>query len=152
MRTKWLIMIALWIPGCAAWGQSWTIGNKQIERTIVFDAARGLTTTKLTDLATGTDFIAPGAVKRQPEFSFLCNGESFAGAGAQFQLVKAEQRTLPDGKSLSMILRSKTTPLDVSVVYRVYNGQPAVRKWLVVRNIALLPVRRFTPAGQRMRG
>ena len=151
MQTKWLNVVALWLPFCAvlgpiSWGQtapaqSWTIGNQQVERTIVFDSIAGLSTTRLTDLATHQDFLPVGKAAKPAEFSFNCNDQPFSGAGSQFQLVKADERALPDGKSLTIVLRSKTTPMDVSVVYRVYNGHPAIRKWLKVRNIGFAPLR-----------
>jgi alpha-galactosidase len=137
------LFVFLCLSGVSALSQSWTIGNAQIERTIRFDPVAGLSTERLTDLSTHTDYIvAQKPEDRQPaEFSFVLNGESFSGKGKQFQLVKAEEQTLPDGKSLTVILRSKTIPFDVSVVYRVYNGHPAIRKWLVVRNIGFAPLR-----------
>ena len=77
---------------------------------------------------------SPTKATRRPafEFSLACNGEILTGA--TFQLVKADQSTLQDGKSLTIHLRSKTLPLEVSVVYRAYDGHPAIRKWLVLRN------------------
>jgi alpha-galactosidase len=142
MRIKSLMVVSLCLWAVSALGQSWTIGNEQIERTIRFDPASGLSTERLTDLGTHTDFILPdkSADRGSAEFSFVLNGESFSGAGQKFQLVKAEEHTLPDGKSLTVILRSKTIPFDVSVVYRAYNGHPAIRKWLVVRNIGFAPL------------
>ena len=47
---------------------------------------------------------------------------------------------MPDGKSLTILLESKTLPLQVSVVYRVYDGQPAIRKWLVMKNTGSEPL------------
>jgi alpha-galactosidase len=141
MRTTTLIVFVC-LSAASALGQSWTIGNAQIERTIRFDAGTGLSTERLTDLSTHTDYIrAEKSEERQPEeFSFAVNGESFSGKGKKFQLVKAEEQTLPDGKLLTIILRSKTIPFDVSVVYRIYKGHPAIRKWLVVRNIGFAPL------------
>jgi alpha-galactosidase len=134
MRIKPLAAVVLWFSALAALGQSWTIGSDRIERTITFDPVSGLVTQRLTDLTTHTEFIPPAKATRRPalEFSLACNGEILTGA--TFQLVKADQSTLPDGKSLTIHLRSKTLPLEVSVVYRVYDGHPAIRKWLVLRN------------------
>jgi hypothetical protein len=102
--------------------QSWTIGNDQIERTVTFDSATGLVTQRLTDLTTHTDLIPSGKTVRRPalEFAFACNGQT--PNGSKFRLVKVDQGTLPDGKSLTVLLESKTLPLQVSVVYRVYDG------------------------------
>jgi alpha-galactosidase len=120
--------------------QSWTIGNDRIERTVTFDSATGLVTQRLTDLTTHTDLIPSGKTVRRPalEFAFACNGQTLNGS--KFRLVKADQGTLPDGKSLTVLLESKTLPLQVSVVYRVYDGQPAIRKWLVLKNTGSEPL------------
>jgi alpha-galactosidase len=133
MKLKSLVMVGLWCFGSAALAQSWTIGNAQIERRVTFDPASGLFTARLADLSTHYDLIV--AQKRPAaEFSFACNGETLTGASSAFQLLRADESTLADGKSLTIHLQSKTFPLEVSVVYRVYNGHPAIRKWLVLRN------------------
>jgi alpha-galactosidase len=133
MRFKSLIVVGLWSFASGAFSQSWTIGNAQIERRITFDPASGLFTARLADLSTHYDFVA--AEKRPAaEFSFACNGETLTGAGSAFELLRADESKLADGKLLTIHLQSKTFPLEVSVVYRVYSGHPAIRKWLVVRN------------------
>ena len=133
MRFKSLVMAGLWLFASSALSQSWTIGNAQIERRITFDPASGLFTARLADLSTHYDFIA--AEKRTAaEFSFACNGETLTGASSAFQLLRADESKLADGKVLTIHLRSKAFPLEVSVVYRVYNGHPAIRKWLVLKN------------------
>jgi hypothetical protein len=134
MRFRSLPAVVLLLSVSGALCQSWTIGNDQIERTVTFDAATGLVTQRLTDLTTHTEFIPPAKPARRPalEFAFACNGQTLNGS--KFRLVKADQSTLPDGKSLIVLLESKTLPLQVSVAYRVYDGQPAIRKWLVLKN------------------
>src|SRR3984885_2965583 len=133
MKFKSLVMVGLWCFASGALGQTWTIGNAQIERRITFDPASGLVTAGLADLSTHYDFIV--AQKRPAaEFSFACNGETLSGASSAFQLLRANESTLANGKSLTIHLRSKAFPLEVSVVYRVYNGHPAIRKWLVLKN------------------
>jgi alpha-galactosidase len=134
MRIKPLAAVVLWFYALAALGQSWTIGSDRIERTVTFDPVSGLVTQRLTDLTTHTEFIPPAKATRRPalEFSLACNGEVLTGG--TFQLIKADQSTLPDGKSLTIHLRSKILPLEISVVYRAYDGHPAIRKWLVLRN------------------
>ena len=133
MKLKSYVMVGLWCFVSNALGQSWTIGNAQIERRITFDPASGLFTARLADLSTHYDLIV--AQKRPAaEFSFACNGETLTGASSAFQLLRADESTLADGKSLTIHLQSKTVPLEVSVVYRVYNGHPAIRKWLVLKN------------------
>jgi alpha-galactosidase len=131
-----LLTVGLLLSASSALCQSWTIGNDRIERTVTFDSATGLVTQRLTDLTTHTDLIAVG--KPGLEFAFACNGQNLNGS--MFRLVKADQGTLPDGKSLTILLESKTFPLQVSVVYRVYDGQPAIRKWLVLKNTGSEPL------------
>ncbi len=140
MRCKLVVVVGLLLSASGAFGQSWTIGNEQIERTITFDPATGLGTQRLTDLTTHTDLIPAGKAVRRPavEFSFVCNGQSLNGS--TFRLVKAEEGRLPGGKSLTVLLESKTLPLQVSVVYQVYDGQPAIRKWLVLKNTGTTPL------------
>ncbi len=139
MRFKSLILAGLWLYASSVFSQNWTIGNAQIERTIRFDPALGLFTARLADLSTHYDFIATQS-KPATEFSFACNGGTLTGASSAFQLLRADENSLADGKSLTIHLRSKTFPLEVSVVYRVYNGHPAIRKWLVLKNTGSAPL------------
>ena len=106
-------VVLLFSASCAL-GQSWTIGNDQIERTVMFDSATGLVTQRLTDLTTHTDLIPPETPvrSRAREFDFACNGKTLYGS--EFRLIKADQSTGPDGKSLTVLLASKTFPLQVS--------------------------------------
>jgi alpha-galactosidase len=122
--------------------QSWTIGNAEIERTITFREASGLFTERFSDLKTHMDFISPDklGMNRAQEFSFECNGQTYRGAGSQFALVDAAEAPLPKGKSLTIRLRAKELPLEVSVVYNVYDGHPAIRKHLVLRNTGSAPL------------
>jgi alpha-galactosidase len=140
MRNRLLAVVGLLLSASGAFGQSWTIGNDQIERTLTYDSATGLMTQRLTDLTTHTDLIPAGKPARRPasEFSFVCNGQS--QNGSTFRLVKADESRLPDGKSLTILLESKTLSLQVSAVYRVYDGQPAIRKWLVLKNTGTEPL------------
>ena len=133
----WVVFFA-----SSAFGQSWTIGNSAVERRLSFDPSAGLITTSIFDRGTQTEFVPPSATLREPvhEFSFLCNGVSVTGAGAGFAFLKADQVTEPDGKSLKLQLRSKQPGLDVAVVYRVYTDQPAIRKWLILRNTGATPL------------
>jgi alpha-galactosidase len=48
--------------------------------------------------------------------------------------VEAKQAKTENGSSLTVRLRHKSFPLQVSAVYRVYSNHPAVRKHLVLRN------------------
>jgi alpha-galactosidase len=85
----------------------------------------------------------PGTLRdnRAAEFSFECNEHTYRGAGSQFEFVSAAESLLPNGKSLTIRLRSKGIPLEVSVIYNVYEGQPAIRKQLVLRNTGSAPLR-----------
>ncbi len=120
----------------AAAPQSWTIGNSEIRRTVVFSEKSGLTTDGLLDLTTHTEFIRPGESRTNlaPEFSFQCNGHSYQGGSAAFELIGGGETPLPNGKSLTIRLRAKNIPLEVWVVYQVYEGHPAIRKHLVLKN------------------
>jgi alpha-galactosidase len=116
--------------------QSWTISNSEISRTVTFSDSSGLATAQLTDLKTQANFIVPKKPRWNVprEFSFQCEGKSYDGAGPQFALIGADQTALPNGRSLTVRLRAKDLPLEVSVIYAVYDGHPAIRKHLVLRN------------------
>jgi alpha-galactosidase len=142
MKKIWCLPgAALLLAASCAFSQSWTIGNQQIERSLRFDDTSGLVTERLTDLVSHKDYISATQPIGKPslEFSLACNGERLSGKS--FTLVRAEPATLPDGKSLTILLRGKTIPLEVSVVYRVYEGHSAIRKWLVLRNAGTAPLR-----------
>ncbi len=123
--------------------QSWTIANGQISRTITFDQARGLHTSRLSDLSTHADFITPETATepQAAEFSFQMDGHIYQGAGPGFELVGARQTAIPHGKSLITRLRSRQAPLEVSVVYSVYDDHPVIRKRLILRNTGSQAVR-----------
>jgi alpha-galactosidase len=123
--------------------QTWTLANGQISRTVTFTAAQGLFTEKLSDLETHADFILPGQLRLSiaPEFSFQCNEHTYKGAGTDFTLSGAEEKTTAKGKSLTVRLRSKQIPLEVSVIYKIYDGHPVVRKQLALRNTGATPLR-----------
>ncbi len=123
-------------PGAGSAYKTWTIGNGRIARTITFRPETGLTTERFSDLATHVDFILPDYIRSDmaQEFSFVCNGRRCAGADGSFELVAAGEAALARGKSLTVRLRHRELPLEVSVVYSVYDGHPATRKHLVLRN------------------
>jgi alpha-galactosidase len=140
MKVKLFALVLLLPFAASALAQTWTIGNADIERSIAFGPATGLATQRLTDLGTHTEYIVSG-IKPPAEFSFACNGETVTGASSEFELVSGRQSTLPNGKLLTIDLRSKKFPLEVSVFYRIYDGHPAIRKWLVLRNTGSAPLR-----------
>jgi alpha-galactosidase len=123
-------------PEAGSEKNSWTIGNDLISRTVMFGPRTGLFTERLSDLATRTDFIRPETIRKDfaREFSFRCNGEDCSGNGADFALVSADDASLSNGKSLAVRLRHRTLPLEINVLYRVYNGHAAIRKHLVLKN------------------
>jgi len=122
--------------------QKWTIGNGEISRTVTFSETSGLFTEQLSDLKTHVEFILPekSGSGRASEFSFDCNEHTYQGAGSQFSLLSASELLLPNGKSLTIRLRSKELPLEVSVIYSVYDGHPAIRKQLILRNTGSMPL------------
>ena len=135
----WTLISALIVPLVSyAAPQTWTIGNDEIKRSMSFSEASGLLTEQLSDLRTHTDFVLHSKphYNMPQEFSFQCNGHSYSGSGPQFALVSAGWVPLPNGKSLTLRLRSKELALEVSVIYTVYDGHPAIRKHLVLRNPA----------------
>lgn len=120
--------------------QRWTIASDQIERVMSYSPTQGLLTETLRDKVTGVNFVDLGKLGKgssrrgRTEFSFQCEGQACHGAGADFSLLGVDHGTLPNGTSLNIHLRHKVLPLDVSVVYRVYEGHPAVRKSLEITN------------------
>jgi alpha-galactosidase len=117
--------------------QSWTLENDLVRRVVAFDPARGLSTSRLTLLATRREY----AGKEGPaEFSFLCNGQPCAANDGQFELVDARTDAIAGGKSLTVRLRSGKLPLEIAAVYRMYDGHPALRKHLLLRNTGPSPL------------
>jgi alpha-galactosidase len=144
MRTFIAYLAAILLPlTSSAASRSWNIGNSQINRIVTFNDASGLFTEGLSDLTTHTNFITPqGTGKgRGAEFSFECNGKTYYGSSGHFALVNAAEEPLPNGKSLTIVLRHKELALEVSVIYIVYEGHPAIRKHLVLRNTGDTPLR-----------
>jgi alpha-galactosidase len=116
--------------------KTWTIANDLIRRTLIFKPKTGLFTQEFSDLSTHAEFMLPGdkALAGTQEFSFRCNEKNCAGTNAAFDLVDSAESALPNGKSLTIRLRHKQLPLEVAVVYSVYNGHPAIRKHLAFHN------------------
>ena len=127
----------------AAWGEvastsgtEFSIGNDLIERTLAFEPETGLSTRSLVSGSLHAGYILPQSAAKSPapEFSFVCNGQNCSGTNATFALLDAAETAQPNGKSLTVRLRHKQLPLDVDVVYSVYNGHAAIRKHLALRN------------------
>jgi alpha-galactosidase len=123
-------------PKIESASRSWTIGNDRIRRTLSFSPDTGLSTTGFSDLATGANFIAPTKhrLDQATEFAFECNGHTCVGFSSEFALLGAGESKLANGNSLSIHLRHKQVGLDVASIYICYEGQPAIRKHLVLRN------------------
>ena len=123
-------------PEAEAAGQSWTIGNELVARTMTFLPGRGLFTERLIDVANKIEFIRAGKQRwgTAQEFSLNCNGQVCAATSADFDLVKAEESVLASGKALTIRLRHKSLALEVSAIYVVYPSHAAIRKHLVVHN------------------
>ncbi len=137
--TQLALILSLTLPAAA---QTWTISNDVIRRTLTFAHASGLVTDQLTDDRTHTNFIlhTPSHWNVPQEFSFLCNGKHYSGAGSQFALVRTAETPIPKGKSLTITLRAKDVALEVSAIYTVYSGHAALRKRLVLRNAGNAPL------------
>jgi alpha-galactosidase len=143
MKALFAMSACLMLPFAShAADHEWTIGNGEIERTLLFGSS-GLFTQRLSDVKTHTDFIQPNNIPKviSPEFSFQCEGRGYSGYSSEFALLGVDDVTRADVKSLTVRLRAQHAPLDVTVVYRVYAGQPAIRKNLLITNTGSLPLR-----------
>lgn len=118
--------------------QSWTIGNELVKRVLRFRPTTGLLTEQLSCTAPQMDLISPG--KRAEDFSFRCDQHACSGANATFALLGADESSLPHGRQLAIRLRHRELPLEVTVVYSVYAGHPALRKRLVLHNTGSAPL------------
>src|SRR4051812_4188553 len=122
--------------------QTWTIGNDLVKRVLAFRPTQGapsqvgLFTQQLSDLSMDANFVLQGKAHTgsAAEFSFLSNGRACTGGSGDFTLVGAGESAIPNGKSLAVRLRHKDLTLEVTAIYRVYNGHAALRKHLVLRN------------------
>jgi alpha-galactosidase len=121
--------------------QNWTIANSSITRTIEWLPGSGLFTRRFSCIATHADLIVAEEKHAAPEFSFNCNGRTSTGTNASFTLLDAVPASLPKGNSLTIRLRHNQLPLEVSVVYRVYNGHSAIRKHLFFTNTGSSPLK-----------
>ena len=121
----------------------WSIGNELATRTIVFKPGVGLYTENFSDLATGAHLISPANLRMDMalEFSFECNGHSYYGAKPGFELLGAEASRVANGSSLTVRLVQREIGLEVSAIYTSYDGHPAIRKRLVLRNTGTTPLK-----------
>jgi alpha-galactosidase len=115
----------------------WTVGNDRVQRRVCFDNSRGLFTEGFSDLNSSTELIRvdSGHDKPSPEFSFVCDGQHYRGSSSAFALISAEEEKLRNGKLLKVLLKNTKIPMEVTVSYAVYDGQPAIRKWISIKNV-----------------
>ena len=124
-------------------GKSWTIGNPLVAREIRFEPAAGLSTAVWRHEVTGTDFMEPARKRgvHGDEFSFLMDKESFAGSkGSAWEIIEAKINTPAHSELLSIHLRSRAKPIDVTAFYSVSAGHPVVQKWIAITNSGAEPV------------
>jgi alpha-galactosidase len=116
--------------------QSWTLENDLIRRTIAFYPGAGLQTAQLSDKAARSDLLLPqrDITKARPEFSFNCDGKPCVSTGADFELLEATPANTTHGNSLSLRLKHKNIPLEVTALYSIYTAHCACRKSLVLKN------------------
>jgi alpha-galactosidase len=129
-----------WVPISLAASeaeQSWTLENDLVRRVVAFEPGRGLSTSRLTCQATRREYVGG---RGAAEFSFRCDGQPCASNDGQFELVDARTDGIAGGKSLTVRLRSRKFPLEAAAVYRVYDGHPALRKHLLLRNTGGSPL------------
>jgi alpha-galactosidase len=114
----------------------WTVGNNLIARIIACKVSGGVATEGFSDLVTGANLVAPDNIRPDMavEFSFDCNGRAYSGANSEFELLGVEESKLDGGRSLAVRLRHKELGLEVDAIYNSYDGHPAIRKHLVLRN------------------
>src|ERR1700722_15343819 len=133
-RRRALKSSALMAAGCAwpSWiraetsdaEHAWTLGNDLVQRVVGFQAGHGLYTKQIACLAMHKNYIADRTdlAKAPAEFSFVCNEQAISSKGAGFESIEAKLDALANGESLTVRLRHRTATLDVSVVYRMYDG------------------------------
>ena len=121
----------------------WAVGNDLIRREVGFRPGVGLYTKQLLNRATKTDLLVPGRdiAKAQPEFSFNCDGKACNSNGGDFELVGVSDASTSNGKSLSVRMKHKNLPLEVTAFYMIYTGHGACRKFLVLKNTGAAPLR-----------
>jgi alpha-galactosidase len=122
--------------------RSWTLTNGAITRIVSFTPESGLATEDLFALDPKFNFVSATPKGFASEFSFRCNDQFCSGTGTDFTLASEPKQESGDrdSKLLTIPLRHKTLPLEVSAVYAVYAGHPAIRKHLVIRNTGAAPL------------
>lgn len=120
-----------------------SIGNDLVERTISYSEQTGLRTDRLLYKPTGRDLTAYSRTRNQvsDEFGFTAGAQLLTGSRS-FLFEHAQISDVSGGgKQLSLQLASRDRSLRVSVNYAVYNGHPAIRKWITISNAGAQEVR-----------
>ena len=122
---------------------TWTLENDLIRRDISFHPGIGLFTSQLSDKATRTDPLlrSRDIAKARPEFSFNCDGKPCTSNTGDFELLDATRAATSAGSSLSVRLKHKTFPLEVTAIYTLYTGHAASRKSIRFKNTGSAPLR-----------
>jgi alpha-galactosidase len=123
--------------------EGWAVGNALIRREMGFRPGVGLYTKQISNSATITDLLDPGKdiAKARPEFSFNCDGKLCNSNGGDFELVGVSDTSTSNGKTLSVRMKHKNIPLEVTALYSIYTGHGACRKSLVLKNTGDAPLR-----------
>ena len=123
--------------------ESWTLENDLIRRDVGFRPGIGLYTAQLSCKATKTDLLLPrrDIAKARPEFSFNCDGKPCDSNDGNFELLEASDASTSNGKSLSVRMKHKNIPLEVTALYSIYTGHAASRKSLLLKNTGATPLR-----------
>ena len=130
------------LSGQGANEQTWILENDLIRREMQFRTGVGLFTAQLSCKPTRVDLLLPGRdiAKAHPEFSFNCNGGLCASNAGHFELLDATPASTTGSKSLSLRLKHRELPLEVTALYSIYTGHAACRKALLLKNTGNTPL------------
>lgn len=122
---------------------SWSIANSLIRRVLAYTPGVGLYTAQIADLAMKRDLLDAGFDPRTApaEFSFACDGQECRSNGGAFQFVGTSEDSAAGCHTRVLRLRHAGLPLEVSAVYRVYEGNAACRKHLILKNTGTAPLK-----------
>jgi alpha-galactosidase len=123
--------------------ESWAVENDLIRRDVGFRPGVGLYTTQLSDKSAKIELSLPArdVAKARPEFSFNCDGKSCASNDGSFDLLAASPTSTGTRSSLSVRMKHKNIPLEVTALYSIYTGHAASRKSLLLKNTGSAPLK-----------
>jgi alpha-galactosidase len=136
-------LASLGLPLAArAAGQSWTLDNGVIRKTVTFSPQYGLEVEKWSDLTSGFDFIAATVTHHgYNEFQFTSDGKSVSGKSADVSLIGSHEDRSADGtEHLDLTLVAKRALITVGVHYELAKDAPAIRQYLTVINRGKVPI------------